>query len=385
MNNTTNGSESSRLTSESNIKNLQPVPNPKLNDYRAIAYVTVPASDNWRWIGTDSNDEIKSGIDTQYVTAINFAFGMIQTYQFEENIPGCPLKNGNVVSNEAYKDPSDGEYHYKVTLDGWIAEMNKVVHGGRYLKAICDLRRKKPGLQVLVSIGGWMSDGFSYMASTEVGRQEFIDSCIDLIKKYDLDGIDLDWEFPTNGGWGCIAHIDNDVENANLLLVEMRDKFNAIFSGAHKLITVASGTNQQWVSAETFKALDYVNVMCYDYNPGMGGNQAGLAEGSSFMLAHAEMVSDTPQNRRKLNLGVPFYNEGGATLVPFYKGWSGHIDASPQITRDKMNWVKENGFGGGFYWAYSMDTFIQDVTDPNDTNIKILQRTLFETLNGEVL
>lgn len=353
------------------------------NQYRAIAYVTVPASAHWRWIGIDSKDEIISELDTRYVTAINFAFGMIQAYQYEENTFGCPLKNGAVVSKDAYKDPNDGKYHYKVTLDGWIAEMNKVVHGGPYVKALCDLKKKKPSLQVLVSIGGWMSDGFSYMASTKTGRQEFIESCIDLIKQYDLDGIDLDWEFPTNGGWGNIAYSDFDEENANLLLMEMRQKFNTAFADSYKLITVASGANQPWVTAEAFKALDYMNVMCYDYNPGAGGNQAGLEEGSGFMLAHAEMVHDTVQNRRKINLGVPFYNEGGATLVPFYKGWSGHVDASPEITRDKMNWVKENGFGGGFYWAYSMDTFPQDVPDPSDANIKILQRTLFETLNGK--
>ena len=49
-----------------------------------------------------------------------------------------------------------------------------------------------------------------------------------------------------------------------------------------------------------------------------------------------------------------------------------------------MNWVKENGYGGGFYWAYSMDNFEQDVDNPNSPEVKELQRTVYETLNGEV-
>lgn len=48
-----------------------------------------------------------------------------------------------------------------------------------------------------------------------------------------------------------------------------------------------------------------------------------------------------------------------------------------------MEWVKENGYGGGggFYWVYSMDVFQQDVENPKDDEIKILQRTLYNMLN----
>lgn len=353
--------------------------------YRSIAYVTVPASENWRWIGsggTDGTDPV-SDVDTQYVTHINFAFGMLEAYQFEKDMPGEPLKDGSVVSPEAYLNPADGKYHYKAVVNGWIEEMGSTVDGSKYLSALVDLKKKKPELNVLLSVGGWNSDGFCYMAKTVETRAEFIESCMKLIDDYGLDGIDLDWEYPTNGGWGEIASCDDCISDACTLLKEFRSALDLKYAENHKLLTIASGCSQPWVDEAAMSALDYINVMCYDYEPGSGGNMAGLPEAEQYMASHAQMVGDTPKNRKKINLGIPFYNEGGPHLVPYYKGWSGHVDASPEITAQKMNWVKDNGYGGAFYWAYSMDTFEQDVSDPSDPEIKILQRTVYETLNGK--
>lgn len=348
--------------------------------YKAIAYVTVPASDKWRWIGLDK-EEVVSELDTRYVTHINFAFGMLETYQFDENIKDRPLMEGRVVSQEAYKNPMDNQYHYKVTVDGWIEEMKKKIEGGKYLKALVKLKEKKPDLKVLISIGGWDSDGFCYMAREEDSRQEFIQSCIDLIEEYNLDGIDLDWEYPTNGGWGTIASCNFCVEDARSLLKEFRKALDLKYTEKPKLLTIASG--EPWIDQETFQALDYMNVMCYDYDSGSGESQAPFSFLKYRMKEHADMVGNTAQNKLKINLGVPFYNEGGPYLVPYYKEWSGFVDASPEITKKKMQWVKNNGYGGGFYWSYSMDKFEQDVKNPNDKEVKILQRTLYETLNGK--
>ncbi|MDL2324927.1 hypothetical protein LJC61_07250 [Ruminococcaceae bacterium OttesenSCG-928-A16] len=355
---------------------------PPPGGYRAIAYVTLPASENWRWIGTDQEGRVEAAVDTRYVTHINFAFGMLQAYQFQPGQPGRPLQQGNVAAPEAYIDPTDGKPHYRATLTGWIEEMNSLVDGRAYLQALAALKQNAPQLKILLSIGGWDSDGFCYMAQTPEGRAEFIQSCIGLVQEYTLDGIDIDWEYPTNGGWGTIAHCNTCVQDARALLTEARAALDAEFGVGNQLLTIASGAYQPWVDSDTFAALDYINVMCYDYDAGSGGRQADMAFCKAGMAQHIEMVGDTPENRAKLNLGLPFYNEGGPYLVPYYKGWSGTVDASPAIIKDKMNWVKKESYGGAFYWAYSMDVFEQDVQNPNDPTIKILQRTLSETLNG---
>ena len=358
----------------------------KEGDYKAIAYVTIPASENWRWIGEVDVDSGKviSEVDVDYITHIHFAFGMLEAYQFENEQTGEPLKEGGIVSKEAYKNPIDNKYHYRTTVNGWIEEMRTTVEGGKYLEALVDLKEKKPDLKILLSIGGWDSDGFCYMAQTAEGRKEFIESCIEMIQTYKLDGIDLDWEYPTNGGWHAIAVCKTCVEDGRVLLQEMREAFDKAFVGEHKLLAIASGASQPWVDERTFEALDYMNVMCYDYYPGTGMSQASLGYAGEGMNAHLQLVGDTPKNRAKLHLGVPFYNEGGPYLVPYYKKWGGYVDASPQITQEKMKWVKNKGYGGAFYWAYSMDVFEQDVEDPNDERVKSLQRTLYETLNGKV-
>lgn len=372
-----------RVTSMQSEPTSVPTVEQQTEEYRVSAYVTVPASENWRWIGQDDGENVVSEVDTRYVTHIHFAFGMIKAYQHDPDMPGRPLMDGAVASQEAYRNPADGQYHYRATVNGWIEEMLAEVDGTKYLHALVALKQQKPSLKVLLTIGGWNSDGFCYMTRTKEGRAEFIESCLDLVDEFSLDGIEINWEFPTNGGWGEIANCEHCVEDGRALLTELRAALNAAYPNEHKLMSVASGASQPWVDAETFEVLDYMNIMCYDGEPGTGGSQAGMDLVAYGMSTNLDMVGDTPENRAKFNLGLPFYNEGGPFLVPYYMPWDGYVDCSPEQHAEKMHWVIENGYGGAGYWAYSMDVFEGDVPDANDPNIKILQRTVYETLNGE--
>jgi GH18 family chitinase len=38
------------------------------------------------------------------------------------------------------------------------------------------------------------------MAATKVGRDFFADSVVTFVKKYNFDGLDMDWEYPTQRG-----------------------------------------------------------------------------------------------------------------------------------------------------------------------------------------
>ena len=58
---------------------------------------------------------------------------------------------------------------------------------------------------MLVSIGGWGADHFSEAAFTEQSRARFTDSAVRLMREHRLDGIDIDWEYPTLPGPG-ISH-----------------------------------------------------------------------------------------------------------------------------------------------------------------------------------
>ena len=90
--------------------------------------------------------------DPQYMTHINYAFGHVN-----ESF------NGVKIDNE------------------------------ERLRQIVDLRKQKPELKVLLSIGGWGSGRFSEMAANDEYRRAFAADCDRVVKEFALDGIDIDW------------------------------------------------------------------------------------------------------------------------------------------------------------------------------------------------
>ena len=82
------------------------------------------------------------------------------------------------------------------------------------------LKEMHPHLNTLISIGGWTwSTYFSDIALTEESREIFAQSCVDFIDLYGFDGIDLDWEYPVEGGLDGNHHNPNDRENLTSLII----------------------------------------------------------------------------------------------------------------------------------------------------------------------
>jgi len=92
-----------------------------------------------------------------------------------------------------------------------------------------ELRRLKaryPHLRLAISIGGWGgSAGFSDAALNDASRRKFAGSAIDLfIRRWPglFDGVDIDWEFPVEGGLKGNVERPEDKQNFTLLLAELR-------------------------------------------------------------------------------------------------------------------------------------------------------------------
>ena len=108
---------------------------------------------------------------------------------------------------------------------------------GPKLEALVRQKQRNPNLKVMIACGGWGADGFSDMALTAKSRQKFIKSASEFIKKYKLDGMDMDWEYPGISGAGTRARAA-DTRNFTLLmkgLHEMLDRFDT-----PKVLTFAS-------------------------------------------------------------------------------------------------------------------------------------------------
>lgn len=118
------------------------------------------------------------------------------------------------------------------------------------------LKENNPHLNILVSLGGWTkSQAFPALAASENGRKTLAQAMVSFINQHPfIDGFDIDWEFPVEGGTdgtemvngGNIPaqpHTPNDHKNLVFLLKEMRKQFDAAFPNEHKWVTMAGGNN----------------------------------------------------------------------------------------------------------------------------------------------
>ncbi len=130
---------------------------------------------------------------------------------------------------------------------------------------IAKVQEKYPHIKMIVAVGGWGGEGFSDMAATPAGRQIFVDSVVDYIEEHDLDGIDLDWEYPVNGGWGVIKSRPEDKENFTTLIELLREKL-----GEDKEISFCANVSGWFLDVIEFDKVtplvDSINVMAYDYH-----------------------------------------------------------------------------------------------------------------------
>lgn len=84
-------------------------------------------------------------------------------------------------------------------------------------------------IDVIVKVGSWEGGTyFSDAAANEENRARFANSLIeDFCRQYDLDGVEINWEFPLEGeGHEQNVTREDDLENYYLLLETVRERFN---------------------------------------------------------------------------------------------------------------------------------------------------------------
>lgn len=246
------------------------------------------------------------------------------------------------------------------------------------LREIVALKKINPDLKVMVSVGGWGSGRFSEMVASKANRKGFINGCLQKMKEFDLDGIDLDWEYPTSSA-AKISSSPQDKDNYTLLLKELRAKLPK-----GKLLTMASANTPRYYDyASCIQYLDLVNLMTYDM--GMPPrHQSALYDSEISGATVAKAVSDHLKAgvpRDKLVLGIPFYPNGGKDKVlrsytrtqdkgkywlrwntdaraPYLADDEGVMQTSfetPTSLQIKCLYIISEGLRGGMYWDYDSD------------------------------
>lgn len=390
-------SESSSSSSSESSSSSSSSSTPGNGDELVVGYFT-------QWGIYDRNYHVKnihtSG-SAEKLTHIVYAFGNVQ--------------NGQCVVGDSYAD-YDRAYGAEESVDGVADTWEQGALRGNFGQ-LKRLKEMYPHIKVLWSFGGWTwSGGFGEAAQNP---QQFAQSCHDLVfdPRWDgvFDGIDIDWEYPNECGLTC----DNSGFDAYRELMQaLRNEFG------DKLVTAAIGAGEAKLNAADYggaaQYLDFYMLMTYDYfgaweaqgptaphsplNSYGGIPQAGFYSDNSVQILKGLGVPD-----EKILLGIGFYGRGWTGVSQAAPGGSASGAANgtyesgiedykvlkntcpangtvagtayahcgddwwsydtPATIQDKMNYLKQQGLGGAFFWELSGDTDDGELIEAIDTGL----------------
>ena len=353
---------------------------PNDDGYKVVCYYT-----NWSQYRPKIGKFLPEYIDPFLCTHIIFAFGWI--------------KNGKLTTFES----SD-----LTANDGGAGLYQKVI----------GLKAQNPKLKVLLAIGGWSfgTAKFKKMSETRFSRQTFIFSAIPFLRKHNFDGLDMDWEYPKASDKETFVALLKELREAFEFEHEESKNSRLLLTAAVPVgpDNVRGGYDVPAVS----KWLDFINLMAYDFHgkwEKQTGHNAPLSAPSSdsewrkqlSVSFAAQMWTRLGTPKEKLVIGMPTYGRsftlsdrtkwrvnspakdggkageftreagflsyyevcqmllGGANYiwddemkVPYLVDgdqWVGFDDE--RSIRNKMDWIKLNGFAGAMVWSIDMDDF----------------------------
>lgn len=156
------------------------------------------------------------------------------------------------------------------------------------LKNIVGMARQF-NVKVQIAVGGWGWDAqFETVAADPKLRSAFVQNLKAVVDEFQLDGLDMDWEYPDEG---------QSAQNFLALIQELRA---AMPDKVISMAVVSYGENGNGILPETFELVDFVNVMTYD-GPDHGTMEQ-FEKGLAFWTARG-----VPQE--KLVMGLPFYGD----------------------------------------------------------------------------
>lgn len=166
--------------------------------------------------------------------------------------------------NDLYPDNIDANMctHINVGMV-WVTNNTLIIEKPleEMFKRTTQLKNQNPNLKVLVWVGGAYSPGFSEMVLNHANRKQFIQSLKSVLETYGLDGIDIDWEFPS-------AH-NRERQHFSQLLHEIRREYQREHRTYLLSVAVAAPEGIVFYAydiEEINKYADFVNIMTYDYH-----------------------------------------------------------------------------------------------------------------------
>jgi chitinase len=252
------------------------------------------------------------------LTQLDYAFGHVVDNQ-------CQIANREVAL--------DHEYDAASSVDGSADPQGPNQLRGTFHQ-LQQLKHLYPNLKILVSFGGWgQSEGFTSAAAPEHVR-DFVRSCVQTFIAGHFapgieapgifDGIDIDWEYPVEGG--IHQGTPEDEANFTALAAEFRRQLDELRPGY--LLTAALPAEEEYYKNFELKEistyLDYISIMAYDLH----WNSEPATNFHSALFHDRADPSKAPLDKRYGDYAVRGFLQAGVPAkkiifgVPFYgKGW----------------------------------------------------------------
>ncbi len=253
-----------------------------------------------------------SDIPFEYLTHIQYAFAR-------------PEKDASItlVGNDSH-----GQYAFWDKNNDWGG-----IEGGTF----ADLAEQQDDTNFVLSIGGWGdSEYFSNAALNQENREKFAEECVKWINRGNLDGIDLDWEYPHGGGCTSESNVcdmdnisrDGDIERFTKLCETVRERLDEAAANdpdrdePYELtaaVNTAPSKMEPYDHERLSEALDFILVMTFDtagiwsehtrHHAPLKENPDDPFEDSdkwnaSYALSWFEQQGWDPE---QLHMAVPFY------------------------------------------------------------------------------
>ncbi len=217
---------------------------------------------------------------------------------------------------------------------------------GSYLSTMVSIAHSK-GAKAILAVGGWFPCSYANqsgacaadsnpeafnLVSQGRSKTNFVNNLYNIVVQYDLDGIDIDWEYPSASSQRL--YVD--------LLASLRAKMNTHPSKNLELSTAvpASAYRGQYFSSAAFQYLDDIHIMAYDASPRIHHSTYAFAA-SSINYWQGRGVSSS-----RLQLGLPFYgwNSSGGSMA--YKDIVAADASAPNKVYSNNNTCDQsNGYG----------------------------------------
>ncbi|KRX85176.1 UDP-N-acetylglucosamine--dolichyl-phosphate N-acetylglucosaminephosphotransferase [Trichinella sp. T6] len=130
------------------------------------------------------------------------------------------------------------------------------------------LKQQDPNLKTLLSVGGYGFgiQKFQQLARNQYARSKFVNSLKEFLRRFNFDGVDLDWEYPTSADYSHFIILVKDIADAF--------HYESVTTGKPKLLLTAAVTGNEQTAADGYNVqamaryFDFVNVMTYDFHGG---------------------------------------------------------------------------------------------------------------------